>query len=79
MKLKIIPNGNLKDYFSEQFLEVPEGCNSILLKEILKEKFPESNQTLSHTLFAKNSFVLTESETLSQNDTIYLIPPVSGG
>lgn len=69
----------LKDYFDENF-SIDQGVNTVedLKKELIERK-PHSRNLLASCRFAiNNSFVDTDFK-LNQNDTIYIIPPSSGG
>ena len=80
MKVTILAFGIAREICgARQFeFEAPEGCTSSRLKALLFETYPAFQQ-LANLAIAVNETYAQEDLTISPNDEIALIPPVSGG
>ena len=69
----------LKDYFKAEF-ELDTAVSSIeALKEVLVTLQPGAIDILSTCRFAVNDEFIDNNFQLKESDTIYIIPPSSGG
>lgn len=80
MKISILAFGIAREICgARQFeFEAPDGCSTSQLKSLLIEAFPAFHQ-LANLAIAVNETYAQEDLTISPNDEIALIPPVSGG
>ena len=69
----------LKEYFDKEF-ELHENIHNIpALKERLVQFSPPASGILNSCRFAVNDEFIDNDFQLAENDTIYIIPPGSGG
>ena len=69
----------LKDYLEEEFtIEVSDNTVEGLKNQLIL-KNPEIQNILHSCRFAVNNVFISDSSSFKQNDTIYIIPPSSGG
>ena len=69
----------LKDYFDKEF-ELPENIHDMpALKEWLIRSNPAAASLLGSCRFAVKDEFIDNDFQLAENDTIYIIPPGSGG
>lgn len=74
--------GILRERMKSNNLDIPIKDNSILLKDLKKylvELYPALNVDDVDFVFAVNRVIINEDVTISSQDEIALIPPVSGG
>ena len=74
--------GILRERMKSNNLDIPIKDNSILLKDLKKyllELYPALNVDDIDFVFAVNRVIINEDVTISSQDEIALIPPVSGG
>lgn len=69
---------------SQETIDVDDGCNSTDFRHVLAQKYPSLAETvLNETAitFAVNEEYVQSGQvvTLKNNDTVALIPPISGG
>lgn len=80
MKVTIKIFANLKDYLPEEFqLMIDEGSSIEQLKNLLINKQPQIKNILVNSRFAINEEFVDDKTIIKKNNTIYIIPPVSGG
>lgn len=80
IKIKLF--GILRERMKSNNLDIPIKDNSILLKDLKKyllELYPALNVDDVDFVFAVNRVIINEDVTISSQDEIALIPPVSGG
>ncbi len=69
----------LKDIFSDSF-EIPHFEGKVQnLREFLIEQYPDAKNLLTISRFALGSNILNDENSISNSDTIFIIPPSSGG
>ncbi|CAM1373988.1 Molybdopterin synthase sulfur carrier subunit [Tenacibaculum litopenaei] len=80
MKVAVLTFGITRDIVGSNTLtmEVPDNCSLSVFKSELYKKYP-AMEALKSLAFAINEVYAQEQSTLAENDTIALIPPVSGG
>ena len=80
MKIDILAFGIAKDIIRARSLplELPEGGTVGELKAKLMAQFPDFEK-LKSLAIAVNTEYQTDDFTLSENDEVVIIPPVSGG
>ncbi|HBK70361.1 MAG TPA: molybdopterin synthase sulfur carrier subunit [Flavobacteriaceae bacterium] len=80
MKIQILFFGILKDIVGKNTLEITEeeGTSIAALKAALLERYTKLND-FSNFSIAVNEEYVTTNYRLKANDTVALIPPVSGG
>lgn len=80
MKLKVLLFGITREIAAQPTLtvEMPDGSRVVDLKSKLQNNYP-AFQNLRSLAVAVNSEYADETQPLSTNDEIALIPPVSGG
>ena len=78
--MKILAFGIVKDIFSNAVIDVDCKTESSVeaLKNILEKKYPRLNQLGSYMIAVNNEYA-SDDDTISENDEIAIIPPVSGG
>lgn len=80
MKVTIKTFANLKDYLPEEFqLMIDEDSNIKQLRNLLIKKLPQIKNILVNSRFAINEEFVDDNTIIKKNNTIYIIPPVSGG
>ncbi len=81
MKIKILYFSSIKDKLkkSSEELNVPQGISVNDLVLILKDRYPHIGDILDRTMIAVNEEYVSGDYTIQENDTVALIPPVSGG
>ena len=78
--IKIICFAGLRKYFgNERIVYVEPGSNYSKVIEALQEINPEANEVLSSCRIAVNEEFVRLSEAIKPEDTLFLIPPSSGG
>lgn len=80
MKITLLLFGAATDLLgtSETTLEVPNNTNIASFKSLLQEKFAALSKLNSYAI-AVNETYANDSVLLKENDTVAIIPPVSGG
>ncbi len=80
MKIDILAFGIAKDIIQSRKLklELPDGLTVGGLKQNLAAQFPDF-QKLKSLAIAVNTEYRTDDFSLSENDEVVIIPPVSGG
>ena len=69
----------LKEYFEGQF-DLPSPPSTISsLREQLVQKNPQAKDVLSISRFAVNDEFVNDDFLLTENETVFVIPPSSGG
>jgi sulfur-carrier protein len=82
MKVKVLYFAAVRDLVgaSEENLQLPDDVNSIgRLAEHLAHVHAELANRLENVRFARNEEFAKNSDAISDDDTIALIPPVAGG
>lgn len=85
IEINIKMYGVFQEYLSDHIkLFIPEKTSIILLKNILIEKFCTNDfcnfdYILYKSVFSDNKKVLDDTYILCDKETIYLLPPFSGG
>ncbi|MDH7604382.1 MAG: MoaD/ThiS family protein [Melioribacter sp.] len=80
MKVTIKIFANLKDYLPEEFqLIIDEDSSIEQLRNLLINKQPQIKNILDNSRFAINEEFVDDNTIIKKNNTIYIIPPVSGG
>ena len=69
----------LKDYFDKEFEVQETVLNTRALKERLVRNNPASAGILDICRFAVEDEFIDDQYQLKENDTIYIMPPASGG
>ena len=70
----------LKEYFQEKFeMKIPTETSCTSLLELLGKQQPRAKGLLGKCRIASEEAILDDGAIFSQNDTIYIIPPSSGG
>ena len=80
MKIQALFFGMAKDLAGQSkiSIELNEGSRVVEFREILADKYP-SFSTMDTFSIAVNENYAKEELVLSENDTVAIIPPVSGG
>jgi len=80
MKVTILFFGIAKDLAetSSSELEIEKEISVLQFKEVLKSNYPKLKNISSYAI-AVNEEYANDSLTIKNNDTIAIIPPVSGG
>jgi len=80
MKINILAFGIVKEIFGGSSIEIElnDICAVNDLKHSLEEKFPQLKRLSSFRIALNNHFA-SQDETISEEDEIAIIPPVSGG
>ena len=77
--MKIITYANLKDYFSKEFV-VDEPVRTIdELQHYLTARNPASKDLLSACRYAVDNHFIADDYLLTQDESVHIIPPSSGG
>ena len=77
--MRIQVYASLKDYYERDF-ELSEPVIDIsALKNQLKQMAPQAEQLLNRCRFAVSDEFVSGDHKLNPNDTIFVIPPSSGG
>lgn len=86
LSILIKPFGIMRQFFNEEqvMLKIPYGSSieqlSGLLADFIKKQHPEfDTNLLKQVAFAKETTIVNAKTTLTQNTTISILPPVSGG
>ena len=82
MKVKVLYFAVVRDLVGtgEEDLELPSSIDSIsLLADHLTHLHAELADRLENVRFARNEQFVKSSDSISEGDTIALIPPVAGG
>ena len=70
----------LKESFEEQFeMKIPKETSCTSLLELLGKQQPRAKGLLGKCRIASEEAILDDDCTFNHNDTIYIIPPSSGG
>lgn len=70
----------LKESFEEQFeMKIPTETSCTSLLELLGKQQPPTKGLLAKCRIASEEAILDDDCTFNHNDTIYIIPPSSGG
>lgn len=69
----------LKEYFEGQFDISTTPTTISSLREQLVERNPEARAVLSISRFAVNDEFVDDNFLLTENETVFIIPPSSGG
>jgi molybdopterin synthase sulfur carrier subunit len=77
MKIQVF--AMLKDYFDKEFFISGNIMNTASLKARLAEENPEAAGVLDICRFAVNDEFIDNNYQFSENDTICILPPASGG
>jgi molybdopterin converting factor small subunit len=82
-------NVNMMGIFQEHFskclsIKVPKDTKIVILRELLICKFFNKSldgfsYLVKNSVFSDNCNILNDNYVLSDNDTVYLLPPFSGG
>ena len=79
MKVNILAFGIAKEIFGTNHLAIEfDGNNTEDLKNSLEQQFPRLKQLPAY-MMAVNSEYVSNQTTISSDDEIAIIPPVSGG
>ncbi|MEZ5103733.1 MAG: MoaD/ThiS family protein [Draconibacterium sp.] len=79
-EIKIISFAGLRKYFGgETTINVEPGCNYSKVIEEMQLLNPEATEILSSCRIAVNEEFVQLSESMKSEDTLFLIPPSSGG
>ena len=81
MKLKLLYFAQLREQAgaNEEHLEVPVGSTVSDLRQHLRELYPQLGSTLKGVAIAVNLEYAEDDRLLEEDDSVALIPPVSGG
>jgi len=80
MKVKVLYFSQIKDKIGKNEEEIEfEGKTLKDLIDVLVNKYPNIEDILKRSMFAVNESYETMDCNLQDNDTIAIIPPVSGG
>jgi molybdopterin synthase sulfur carrier subunit len=80
MKVKVLYFSQVKDKIGKNEEEIEfEGKILKDLVDVLVNKYPNIEDILKRSMFAVNESYETMEYNLQDNDTIAIIPPVSGG
>jgi molybdopterin synthase sulfur carrier subunit len=80
MKVKVLYFSQVKDKIGKNEEEIEfEGKTLKDLVDMLVNKYPNIEDILKRSMFAVNESYETMDYNLQDNDTIAIIPPVSGG
>jgi molybdopterin synthase sulfur carrier subunit len=80
MKVKVLYFSQVKDKIGKNEEEIEfEGKTLKDLVDMLVNKYPDIEDILKRSMFAVNESYETMDYNLQDNDTIAIIPPVSGG
>ena len=80
MKVKVLYFSQVKDKIGKNEEEIEfEGKTLKDLVDVLVNKYPNIEDILKRSMFAVNESYETMDYNLQDNDTIAIIPPVSGG
>jgi len=80
MKVKVLYFSQVKDKVGKNEEEIEfEGKTLKDLVDVLVNKYPDIEDILKRSMFAVNESYETMEYNLQDNDTIAIIPPVSGG
>jgi len=60
-------------------VELPEGADVAQLRREMSERLPDISDLIGRAMFALDNRYATDTEKLSPNADVALIPPVSGG
>jgi molybdopterin converting factor small subunit len=63
----------------ELLVDLPAGATIGQLRQVVGSQFPKLAKVLPHALWASDAAYADDSTELSENSSIALIPPVSGG
>ncbi len=77
MEIEIISFGKIAEFLSSQRMEVTAISNTDELKSFLENSFPSLKQTKYKLAVNKN--IVQENIKITNNDTIAIMPPFSGG
>lgn len=70
----------LKDLLTDRIMiEVPDKIPISELKKILIKNYPQAEEILKFSRFARESEILADTFPLKENIRIYVLPPSSGG
>lgn len=80
MQIKVLAFGIAKEILGERQLsiEMPESASVEDLKNLLISQYPDFEKLRSLAIAVNQNYV-SDSLTLSANDEVVIIPPVSGG
>ncbi len=81
MKVKVLYFSSIKDKLKKNSdtLDINEKMDISSLVEYLKNMYPEISDILEKSMVAVNEEYVDKSYILKENDTVAIIPPVSGG
>jgi molybdopterin converting factor subunit 1 len=63
----------------ELTVEAPRGVTIAGLRQVIESEFPALHEVLPHAMWAVDAAYADEGAELTENSSIALIPPVSGG
>lgn len=80
MAVRILAFGIAKEIFSASCInmEVSKSATVTQLKAVLEEKYPRLKQLASYRI-AVNAAFANDETTITEQDEVAIIPPVSGG
>ncbi|MFN3603923.1 MAG: MoaD/ThiS family protein [Leptonema sp. (in: bacteria)] len=79
-KIHLVFFAVLKDILTENLtLEISENVTIQELKELLIAQYPQAKEILKFSRFANESQILAAKDTVKGFETLYVLPPSSGG
>jgi molybdopterin converting factor subunit 1 len=81
MQIRLLFFAQLRDLAktTEVVMDVPDNINIADLKPIIADRFPGMRAHLDTVTYAIGNEYVAATSALSANDTVALIPPISGG